>query len=183
MKRLVMLVSTLVLLAPGTATADRASLADPDDTGSQRIWDIRSIEHSHVERNGTKVLRHTITFDDDVSDTNFAQGYNGSGINLYFEFNRENLGDERTAYFDENPDGTVFVAVATKRFGRIRGFANWFQPSPKKLTIEFKRSLLKKGLDHYKWMVEATSWAACEDDGSPASGCPDETRWLRHLQS
>ena len=181
MKRLAICILGLLLLSPGTAAADRASLAEPDDSGSQRVWDVISIAHSHGERNGTRVLRHKITFDQNVSGTDFSQGYHSdSGITLYFEFNGRNDTEEREARFERERDGSLVVVVAHHMTGEVRGFAKWFQPSPDKLTIEFPKALLKKGLDRYKWKVLTSSRLACEP-GEPSDGCMDESGWLRHL--
>ena len=178
MKR-ILAAAGLFLMMCSVAIADQRSVADEDDSGSQRIWDIAMITHSHAEQGSTRLLRHTVTFYDDVSDTNFDQGFNGSGITLYFEFDRDKSGPERTAYFGRNEDDSLFVAVADRR-GGIRGFANWFQPEPKELVIEFPNSLLRRRLDAYKWKVVAISGPPCEDTGAPADGCPDESRWSKH---
>lgn len=180
MNRAMLVVLAVLVLTPSTAVADRGSRDDGDDSGSQRVWDIAAISHSHIERDQTRLLRHTVSFYDDVSNTNFDEGYSGSGITFYFEFNDEKAGPERTAYFGRNEDESLFVSVADRR-GRVRAFANWFQPSPEEVSIEFPSSALGRGAQQYKWKVEAISGPPCEADGSPADGCPDESRWLKHL--
>lgn len=177
--RKILLGAVVLLLFPTTGVADQRSMTDPEDGGSQRVWDIAKITHSHVKRDQTPLLRHKVTFYDDVRNTNLDQGFGGSGITYHFEFNPTKPGPERTAYFGRNDDDSLYVAVADRR-GRVRGFANWFQPSPEELAIEFPESLLRPGLERYRWKVTAVSRPPCENDGAPADGCPDETRWLSH---
>ena len=179
MRKLITVVIALLMMWPVFASADTGSLSDPQDGGSQRIWDIESITHSHTQRAGTRLLRHTVRFYDDVRNTSFDEGFNGPGITFEFEFDKDKSGPERFAYFDRNEDGSLFVTV-TDRKGELRGFANWYQPSPEEISIEFQTSLLRRGLDRYEWAVIAISGPPCEDTGAPADGCPDWTRRLQH---
>jgi hypothetical protein len=182
MKKAVLLAAVMVLGLTSAAQADRGSLSDPSEGGSQRIWDIERISHSHVTKSRTNLLRHTVRFYDDVSGTSFDQGFEGPGIQLHFEFNRRKAGPERTAYFGRNPDESLYVVVVG-RDDRILGYANWFQPSPEEITIEFPKRLLRPGLKTYKWKATAISGPPCEDTGAPSDGCPDETRWLKHASA
>lgn len=178
-KRFTLVVLLAIFSAIPSARADQASLTDPQEGGSQRIWDIESITHSHVRSGQTALLRHTVRFYGDVRGTDFDRGFMGSGIHLHFEFNRNKPGPERTARFARNADDSLYVEVVG-RGGKVRGFANWFHVSDKEIAIEFPKALLRPGLESYKWKTSAISGPPCEDTDAPADGCPDQTRWLKH---
>ena len=177
--------AALVFLSFAVATgfADEGFLPDPDDSGTARVWDIEKIAHSHaVFGSSTSLLRHTIDFYDDVSSSDFSQGFgfNGSGINLLFETADEE-GPERIIYFVKNPDGSLAAAMRNKS-GQILGFGNFFQPASDQLVVEFPRRMFRHR-GHYRWTVTAISRGGCNPPspgGPPEESCADTTGELEH---
>ena len=173
--------AALVVLAFDTlAFANSEFASDPDDPGTQMALDIVRFGHGHRRHESVRVLTHHVEFESAVDSTEFYQDF--GGLQLYFDVNRSRAGDERTVRFRPNPDGTVSASMYSTS-GAFRGFVNWWRPDDRTVTIEFRKSLLKKDLGRYSWRVDAIQDAPCEpgDPGAPpGGGCRDDTARLVH---
>ena len=165
--------------AGATAWGDEGSRRDADERGSNMELDVRRISHAHKKRHGTRLLTHTVRFDERVRSSDLYQGH--GGLQLLFDVDGDPDADRGVRFF-LNKDGSPYAAML-KGGPKVVGFANWWRPDGRTVVVEIPRRLLGPNVGTYRWLALTAQSAPCqppEPDGPQADGCTDATKWLRH---
>lgn len=151
-------VGIVIVIAAMPVWADGLSRDDPDDAGHQ--LDVAETSHGHLKVRGGRFLTHRIsTFE--AWENSVLEG---SSLRIFFNLDRDPE-TERTLLVTLNEDGSLNAEMHGN--GKLRGYARAWRPDDRTVKVAFPPSLLRRGLEVYRWRVETVGPGFPEQKCSP----------------
>lgn len=173
--RAVIAASMVVVVMAGAALADTRTFADANDTVGK--LDIASITQGHARApSGGHLLTYTMRTYEGWSEDGFGSG----SLEMFFSTDGD-AAHERVLTV-RRQEGELVGSIQRYRDGADLGDATVVHPDRRTVRISFRRRLLGRGLEQYRWMLFASfarpGFDGCNANGNPIIYCLD-----RHPES